>query len=53
MTYELIIKNKHTSNYTTILVPICITTGSTIKWGQDENNPDGLAEWEVISCVKR
>lgn len=53
MTYELIIKNKRTGSYTTILVPICITEGSTIKWGQDENNPDGLAEWEVMSYVKR
>ena len=53
MTFELIIKNKNTSSYTTILVPIYITAGSTIKWGQDENNADGLAEWEVMSCVER
>ncbi len=53
MKYELIIKNTRTSSYTSILVPICILAGSIIKWGNDENNPDGLAQWEVVSCVEK
>lgn len=53
MKYSITIKNKRTHNYTTILVPIYIPTGTTIKWGSDENNTDGLAQWEVIDCVEQ
>lgn len=50
MKYHCIVKNKHTGQFDALITLVPLEIGSIIKWGADDNSPDGLAAWIVIDC---
>lgn len=48
--YHCIIKNKRTGQFDALITLVPLEIGSIIKWGADDNSPDGLAAWIVIDC---
>ena len=50
MKFHCIIKNKRTGQCDALITFAPLAAGSIIKWGADDNNPDGLAAWIVIDC---
>lgn len=50
MKYHCIIKNKCTGQCDALITFVPLAVDSIIKWGADDNSPDGLAAWIVIDC---
>ena len=51
--YVITLRNIRTKSFEVIYSSNYLSVGSIVTWGPDEQQPDGLARWEVCVCEAR